>query len=151
MKTTIIGLTLAIALLIPSLSKAHCEIPCGIYGDSVQVALLKEHIATIAKSIKMINELSAAEKPDYNQLVRWVSNKEDHAEKMQEILSQYFLHQRVKIAEPSDKAKYDKYIEQLTLVHKLMVLAMKSKQSADPAVIEKMQATLHEFEHAYFG
>ena len=34
-------------------SKAHCEIPCGIYGDSVRIALIYEHITTVEKSMKM--------------------------------------------------------------------------------------------------
>lgn len=26
---------------------AHCEIPCGIYGDSLRISLMYEHIKTI--------------------------------------------------------------------------------------------------------
>ena len=86
----------------------HCEIPCGIYTDSLRIALIYEHIETIEKSMVLINKLSNQEKPDYNQLVRWVTNKEEHAKKIQEIVSQYFLHQRVKIKSPNDPAAYKK-------------------------------------------
>ena len=37
---------------------AHCEIPCGIYEDSLRASLISEHITTIEKSMKMINKLS---------------------------------------------------------------------------------------------
>lgn len=131
-------------------AKAHCEIPCGIYGDSVRIALLYEHIETIEKSMNQINELSKADKPDYNQLVRWVMNKEEHAKKMQEIISQYFLHQRVKPTSPADEAAYRKYIKQLDLLHHLSVFAMKSKQGTDLSIIETLREKLHLFEHAYF-
>lgn len=130
--------------------KAHCEIPCGIYGDSVRIALLYEHIETIEKSMTKINELSVAEQIDYNQLMRWVINKEEHAEKVQDIVSQYFLHQRIKIKDVSETEAYNKYIEQLTLMHKLLVYSMKSKQTTDSQYIEKMRNTLHTFEHDYF-
>lgn len=131
-------------------AKAHCEIPCGIYGDSVRVALLYEHIATIEKSMNQINELSKADKPDYNQLVRWVMNKEEHAKKMQEIVSQYFLHQRVKPKSSDDEAAYRKYTKQLELLHHISVFAMKSKQGTDLSIIDTLREKLHLFEHAYF-
>ena len=132
-------------------AKAHCEIPCGIYGDSVRIALLYEHIETIEKSMNQINELSKSENPDYNQLVRWVMNKEEHAKEMQEIISQYFLHQRVKITSSADDAAYRKYVKQLELLHHLSVFAMKSKQSTDLSIIDTLREKLHLFEHAYFG
>ena len=132
-------------------AKAHCEIPCGIYGDSVRIALLYEHIETIEKSMNQINELSKSDSPDYNQLVRWVMNKEEHAKKMQEIVSQYFLHQRVKITSSADEAAYRKYVKQLELLHHISVFAMKSKQSTDLSIIDTLREKLHLFEHAYFG
>lgn len=131
-------------------AKAHCEIPCGIYGDSVRIALLYEHIETIEKSMNQINELSKAESPDYNQLVRWVMNKEEHAKEMQDIVSQYFLHQRVKPASAADDAAYRKYTKQLELLHHILVFAMKSKQSTDLSIIDTLREKLHLFEHAYF-
>lgn len=148
LSATLIGFAL---LLFSKNSFAHCEIPCGIYGDSVRIALLYEHIETVEKSIKMINELSEAKDVDYNQLVRWVMNKEEHAMKIQEIVSQYFLHQRIKVKDSSDTEAYGKYIKQLTLLHELLVYAMKTKQGTDLANIEKLRAVLHDFEHAYFG
>lgn len=131
-------------------AKAHCEIPCGIFEDSVRVALLYEHITTIEKSMNLINELSKADKPDYNQLVRWIMNKEEHAKKMQEIVSQYFLHQRVKIKSADDEAAYRKYIKQLTSLHEISVFAMKAKQSTDLSIIDTLREKVHVFEHAYF-
>lgn len=37
---------------------AHCEIPCGIYGDQARVDLIREHVTTIEKSMDMIEKLS---------------------------------------------------------------------------------------------
>ena len=131
-------------------SSAHCEIPCGIYGDSLRVALLYEHFTTIEKSMNMINEISKQETPDYNQLVRWVNNKEEHALKVQDIVSQYFLHQRVKPTSPDNEEAYRKYLKELELLHNVLVFAMKSKQTTDVAHVETMREKLHAFEHVYF-
>ena len=101
--------------------------------------------------MNQINETSKSENPDYNQLVRWVMNKEDHAKEMQEIVRQYFLHQRVKITSSADEAAYRKYVKQLELLHHISVFAMKSKQSTDISIIDTLREKLHLFEHAYFG
>ena len=131
-------------------SKAHCEIPCGIYGDSVRIALIYEHIETVEKSMNMINELSEAGDPDYNQLVRWVVNKEEHAKKIQDIVSQYFLHQRIKPTPVDNEEAYKKYQKQLEALHHILVFAMKSKQSTNLNIIDTLRDKVHDFEHLYF-
>ncbi len=129
---------------------AHCEIPCGIYEDSLRASLISEHITTIEKSMKMIMKLSEEANPNYNQLVRWVVNKEEHAKKIQEIVSQYFLHQRVKLTDSSDKEKYAKYVNLLTTLHEISVYSMKAKQSTDLTQIENLRKSLKAFESIYF-
>lgn len=131
-------------------AKAHCEIPCGIYADSIRISLIKEHITTIEKSMNQIVELSQSSTPNYNQLIRWVSNKEEHAKKIQDIVSQYFLHQRIKIVDESEKEAYAKYQTHLSILHKMLVYAMKCKQTTDLDFIEKLRSTVTEFEKAYF-
>jgi len=129
---------------------AHCEVPCGIYGDSVRVKLIYEHIKTIEKAMASIDKESAKGKPNYNQLVRWVSNKEIHAEKIQKIVSQYFLHQRIKPVSQSNGHAYGHYTQKLMLLHQMSVYAMKCKQSTDQANITKLRSTVAAFEKAYF-
>lgn len=149
-KLNLIVFSAILAVVFNMKSYAHCEIPCGIYGDSIRIQLLYEHIQTIEKSMKQIEELSEQEDVNYNQLVRWVMNKEEHASEIQYIVSQYFLHQRIKITDPSDSEAYKKYINQLTLLHEMLVYAMKAKQTTDLVFIDKMRDTLHAFEHDYF-
>ncbi len=129
---------------------AHCEVPCGIYNDQLRVKMLYEHFTTIEKSMNQIEALSEEGDKNYNQIVRWVTTKEDHAKKVQHIVEQYFMHQRIKVKEPSDGDAYDKYIKQITLAHKLTVFAMKTKQTTDRQFIEKLRDTLAAFEDAYF-
>ena len=152
MKRTVSTL-LMVAFMFSAIKLAypHCEMPCGIYHDELRVEMLKEHFETIEKAMKSISELQAAEQVNYNQLVRWINTKEQHANEIQEIAEQYFLTQRVKAADPSDSEKYDKYIAQLTSLHQLIVFAMKSKQTIDTENVEKMRSALDSFEKAYFG
>ena len=148
-----IGLSIALLLFvfIGNVEKtyAHCEIPCGIYADSVRVALMSEHITTIEKSMKQIVELSSEGKVNYNQLVRWVSNKEEHAKKIQEIATQYFMFQRVKLTDDVEKMKKNQ--KMLAVLHEICVYAMKAKQTTDLKYIKKLNDAVHAFTHLYFG
>ncbi len=132
------------------ISRAHCEIPCGIYNDSLRIALIYEDITTIEKSMVMIKSLEGEEKINYNQLIRWINNKEEHANKIQDIVSQYFMCQQIKPVDESEKEKYAVYIEQLTALHNIAVFAMKAKQSTDEAYISKLKEAVLRFEHSYF-
>ncbi len=145
----VLTFTLSSMLVTPTF--AHCEIPCGIYGDSTRVALIKEHVQTIEKSMKMIDKLSKEKKPEYNQLVRWVNNKDEHAEKIQDIVSQYFLHQRIKPAKQGDQIGHTKYINKLELLHKISINAMKCKQGTDAIFPANILRDLEDFEELYFG
>ena len=123
---------------------AHCEIPCGIYDDELRTKLIAEHTTTIEKSMKQIMELSKDNSMHYNQLARWVSNKEAHATKIQNIISQYFMTQRIN---PDQK----KYVEKLTVLHKMLIAAMKCKQTTDLSHVAALRAHLKSFEALYFG
>jgi nickel superoxide dismutase len=130
-----------------SLAGAHCEIPCGIYNDEMRIQMLKEHIETIEKSMKQIVELSAATPMNTNQVVRWVNNKDKHADEIQHIVTQYFMTQRVKPADMKDQA----YLKKLTLLHAMLFQAMRAKQTTDLQHVEKLRTLVDEFHEAYFG
>jgi nickel superoxide dismutase len=158
-KGLICAVILSSSLLIAPHIFPHCEIPCGIYGDEVRFYIMEEHIATIEKSMNMIVEFSRDEdegeeeeaETNYNQLVRWINNKEQHANYIQDIVSQYFMTQRVKPVSEEDSEQYEKYIEKLTLLHHMLIFAMKAKQSTDLENVEELRALLTNFRTAYFG
>ena len=129
---------------------AHCEIPCGIYNDQMRIDMIDEHITTIEKSMKMIVELGNEAK-NYNQLVRWVDNKETHATEIQQIVSQYFLTQRIKSVDPANKGEFEKYTSQLRMLHEMMVAAMKCKQTTDATWVEKLRDLNQQFAASYIG
>lgn len=127
---------------------AHCEVPCGIYGDDIRFALLSEHLDTIEKAMVQSTELAAAETVNHNQLVRWTMTKEDHADKFREILVQYFLTQRIKPVQ-ADAEGHAAYLAQLERVHQLVVLSMKCRQTTDTGHVAAARAILKEFSAAY--
>jgi nickel superoxide dismutase len=53
------------------------QLPCGIDDDQLRTQLIAEHATTIEKSMKQIMALSKANPTNNNQMVRWVSNKEN--------------------------------------------------------------------------
>lgn len=150
-KTAAVTALAAVALLgATHRVQAHCEIPCGIYDDHMRVEMLKEHFTTIEKSMKQIEEIGAQARPNYNQLVRWVTNKDEHATEVQEIVEQYFMTQRVKPVEESAGKAYKAYVRQVTLLHQMVVSAMKCKQTTDTSHVGKLRSLLADFEKAYF-
>lgn len=120
------GAGMAVALFLNSMSvQAHCQIPCGIYDDAARVVEMLESAATVEKSMKLIGELAGKnDAQSQNQLVRWVVNKEEHAQMIISTISDYFLTQRV-------KASQDDYAERLQKHHAVIVAAMKAKQNSD--------------------
>jgi nickel superoxide dismutase len=140
-----------IMVLLPAMLFAHCQIPCGIYGDKTRIVLMQEHITTIEKSMKEIERLSSADKMNYNQLVRWVNNKDKHADDFTGIVTYYFLAQRIKITDASDKEDFDKYQNQLILLHQMIVFAMKCKQTTNLENVTKLSELLDKFVETYFS
>jgi nickel superoxide dismutase len=138
-------------LLTASNAFAHCQIPCGIYDDEARFALLEEHVTTVEKAMKQIEELSAVQSPNYNQIVRWVGNKEHHADEISEIVTYYFMAQRVKPAEKKNEEAYSKYLVELTSLHQMIVYSMKAKQSTDLKNVERLRALIGQFKASYLG
>jgi nickel superoxide dismutase len=127
------------------LAAAHCEVPCGVYGDQQRFEAMLEDTTTIHKAMGLIGELAG--KPDAqsaNQLVRWVNTKESHAKHVMEVIAQYFMAQRIK---PSK----DKYVEKLTAAHAVMQAAMKCKQTVDPANADALTQAIVAFHKVYEG
>jgi nickel superoxide dismutase len=130
---------------------AHCEVPCGIYDDALRCKLIEEHLSTIQKSMEQIAALSQEKTPNWNQIVRWVRNKEEHADRIQEIVSQYFMTQRIKPVDAKDLKVYGDHVHKLVLLHEMLVYAMKAKQTTEAAHVEKARSLLVDFQEAYFS
>ena len=94
--------------------------------------------------MKQIKNLEKDKSPNFNQLVRWIMNKEHHATEIQTIVSQYFLTQRIK---PDAK----EYHQKLSLLQQMLVYGMKCKQTTDLKNAAKLRDLVKQFHQLYFS
>ena len=147
---------IAIAIIIAAFGlnniHAHCQVPCGIYDDAVRIIQIREHVTTIEKAMKQIDQLTSDESSaqNMNQLVRWINTKEEHATFIQSIISDYFLAQRIK-PKQNNEAGRQQYIDQTLLLQQIIVSAMKSKQTVDKSEPVLVSTLLNQFVQLYFN
>lgn len=149
MKTTYSALFFALVALAgtsffaPNQAVAHCQVPCGIYDDAARVQSMLEDATTVKKATTQIAELAGkTDAQSQQQLIRWVTNKEAHAQQVITTISDYFLTQRVKTSQ-------EDYVERLKKHHAVIVAAMKAKQSADGANADALTAAIKELQTYY--
>ena len=110
--------------------------------------MIEEHTLTILKSMNYI-EANQNDLKNQNQVTRWIINKEEHAQEIQKIVSEYFLTQRIKLKDDSKKNK-DIYHAQLEALHTIMLDAMKCKQTTDTKNTTSLLENLNKFVNLYF-
>ena len=126
-------------------ASAHCQVPCGIFNDELKFSELEQHVETIAKAARLMNEISAKDDSvayDQQQFVRWTKTKEEHAQKIIDEAANYFLAQRI-------KTDADHYAEKIELLHHNMVKAMKTKQSTEAEASKVLLEKIEAFEKLY--
>ena len=128
---------------------AHCQVPCGIYNDAARIIQIQEDFSTIQKAMTKIKELSQQQDAtSMNQLTRWIMTKEDHASKIQKVVSDYFLTQRIKAK--TEGSEFDTYVKQTTTLHQILVSAMKCKQTIDEQNVILGIILIDQFVERYF-
>lgn len=105
-------------------AKAHCDVPCGIYDpitaqiDALTVVRMMDLMSTLAEG----DEKS---RPDFhNSMTRYITVKENHAEKAKREI-------RIIWGDFIKDAHVQKHPELPGLVHKIMQLGSKCRQTAD--------------------
>lgn len=143
---------LGIALVAGQPAMGHCQIPCGIYDDLLRVRMMEENVTTIERSLKGLNDhLDKKGAIDANQRVRWVMNKEVHADMITEIVTEYFLQQRIKAPKSGDDEGRKLYLAELETLHGILVSSMKAKQTVDPSHAKKLRKLIDKFKKQYFS
>ena len=141
--------TLLLFSLITGPLFAHCQMPCGIYNDAARIIQIQEDFSTIQKAMTKIKELSQQQDAtSMNQLTRWIMTKEDHASKIQKVVSDYFLTQRIKAK--TEGSEFDTYVKQTTTLHQILVSAMKCKQTVDLGHVDEGLHQIEAFIDLYF-
>jgi nickel superoxide dismutase len=126
---------IAIAIIIAAFGfnnvHAHCQVPCGIYDDAVRIIQIREHVTTIEKAMKQIEQLASdkSSAQNMNQLIRWINTKEEHATFIQSTMANYYLAQRIK---PKKKGFNDKTL----LISKKKLFSKKDVKNLRIAMIQ---------------
>lgn len=124
-------------------AKAHCDIPCGIYDPSTaQINAL-----TVVRMVDLMAELGSQGNPSdvsySNSMSRYVAVKEEHAEKAKHeiriIWGDYIKAQHV-----------EKHPGVSDLVHKIMMLGSKCRQTADREVAVQFVEAINEFAEIFW-
>jgi len=130
----------------------HCQVPCGIFDDPAMVSEVKQAATTIRKAMVQSDSLWANQGRNekgiqsMNQIVRWITTKEEHCDKIIHIMADYCLCQRVK---PESFASKDEYLQALEVHHKVMQAAMKAKQTMDVADVDALDHALADLAKMY--
>ncbi len=136
-------------LLLQGSLLAHCQVPCGIYNDAARIVQIQEDFSTIQKAMNKIKELSEQQDAtSMNQMTRWILTKEEHASKIQKVVSDYFLTQRIKVK--TEGPEYDLYVKQTIYLHQILVSAMKCKQTVDSKNVDYGLDLIESFIDLYF-
>ena len=136
-------------LLLQGSLLAHCQVPCGIYNDAARIVQIQEDFSTIQKAMNKIRELSEQQDAtSMNQMTRWILTKDEHASKIQKVVSDYFLTQRIKVK--TEGPEYDLYVKQTISLHQILVSAMKCKQTVDLKNVDYGLDLIESFIDLYF-
>ena len=122
-------------------AQAHCDIPCGIYDPSTaQIAAL-----TVVRMMDLMADLAGGEEKSnvdfHNSMERYVTVKEEHAEKAKHEIRVIW----------GDYFKKDKHPNVDDLVHKIMQLGSKVRQTADREAGVAFVAAINEFAEAFWA
>lgn len=124
-------------------AKAHCDIPCGIYDPiTAQIAAL-----TVVRMIDLMADLDnkgGEKNRDYfNTFSRYVLVKEEHAEKAKAEI-------RVIWGDYLKAQHLEKYPDAHALVHKIMQLGSKVRQSTDRETALQFVEAINEFAQIFW-
>ena len=101
-------------------AKAHCDVPCGIYDPiTAQISAL-----TVVRMMDLMAALEGEGVAYNNSMSRYIATKEDHAEQAKHEV-------RIIWGDFISPAHIEQYPELNELVHQVMKLGSKARQTAD--------------------
>ena len=121
-------------------AQAHCDVPCGIYDPSTaQIAAL-----TVVRMMDLMANLANGENKNnvdfHNSMERYIAVKEEHAEKAKHEIRVIW----------GDYFKKDKHPNVDELVHKIMQLGSKARQTADRETGVAFVEAINEFAEIFW-
>jgi nickel superoxide dismutase len=129
---------LTFALFSQTHLSGHCQMPCGIYHDDMVYDQIDQFVETVFKGISVLNESKFSSVKDKNEFVRWVVQKEKCCDETANIITVYFLQQKIKPNEPDT-------VKKLVSAHKLLFLLVSIKQNSDLEFVKQFNAEWEKF------
>jgi nickel superoxide dismutase len=102
--------------------------PCGIYHDDMVFDLIDQFVETSVKAISVLQDNKFATVQDRNTFVRWVIQKEKGADEVANLITTYFLQQKIKPGE-EDTTK------RVVSAHQMLFYLVQIKQTVDLKVV----------------
>lgn len=125
-------------LLSQSNLSAHCQMPCGIYHDDMVYDQIDQYVETVYKGITVLNESKFTTPKERNEFVRWVNEKETSSNEAANLITVYFLQQKIKPGE-------DDTVKRITSAHKLLFLLVAIKQNTDLEYVKQFNEEWEKF------
>lgn len=124
-------------------AKAHCDIPCGIYDPIIaQIAAL-----TVVRMIDLMTDLEnkggERDIEYHNSMSRYVFIKEEHAEKAKHEI-------RVIWGDYIKPQHLEKHPQLHEIVHKIMSLGSKSRQTSDRETAVQLVEAVNQFAEIFW-
>ena len=121
-------------------AKAHCDVPCGIYDPiTAQISAL-----TVVRMMDLMAALEGEGVAFDNSMSRYVAVKEDHAEQAKHEV-------RIIWGDFISPAHVEQYPELNELVHKIMKLGSKTRQTADRAAGVEFVEAINKFAEIFWA
>lgn len=108
---------------------AHCQMPCGIYHDEMVFNQIDQYIETMFKGVTELKNSKFSNPLERNNFTRWVLLKETASNEMANLITEYFLQQKIKPGEPDT-------VKRLVSAHKMLFELTAIKQNVDLKMIE---------------
>jgi len=124
-------------------AKAHCDIPCGIYDPiTAQIAAL-----TVVRMVDLMTDLEKKggerDLAYHNSMERYIAVKEEHAEKVKQDI-------RVIWGDFIKPLNIEKHPELHGVVHKIMQLGSKSRQTTDRETAVQLVDAVNQFAEIFW-
>ena len=121
-------------------AQAHCDVPCGIYDPSTaQIAAL-----TVVRMMDLMAALESGETKGnaefHNSMERYIAVKEEHSEKAKHEIRVIW----------GDYFKKEKHPNVDELVHKIMQLGSKARQTADRDTAVQFVEAINQFAEMFW-
>lgn len=138
MLNRIFMLTIAGAIFHFADAEAHCQMPCGIYHDDMVYDQIDQFVETVYKGISVLNESKFSTPKERNEFVRWVEEKEKCCNEAAQLITIYFLQQKIKPGESDTMTR-------LTSAHKLLFMLVAIKQNTDLEFVKQFNQEWEKF------